>query len=61
VHGETGFLLEPSADAFAERMVWLAEHPNAVHRMGAMARARATAFSWDAFVRRLDDYVETLA
>ncbi len=61
VHGETGFLLEPSAETFAERMLWLAEHPDAVHRMGAMARSRATLFSWDAFVRRLDDYVETLA
>jgi glycosyltransferase involved in cell wall biosynthesis len=61
VHGETGFLLEPTPEAFAGQMLWLSQHPEVLRRMGVAARARATAFSWDAFVRRLDDYVETLA
>jgi len=61
VHGETGFLLEPTPEAFARQMVWLSQHPDVLRRMSVAARARASAFSWDAFVRRLDDYVETLA
>jgi len=60
IDGETGFLLEPSPGAFADRMLWLAEHPEALERMGAAAARRAAEFSWDTFVRRLDDCIETL-
>ena len=58
VDGETGFLLEPSAAAFATRMTWLVEHPEEARRMGVAAVARAKRYSWDAFVKRLDDYLE---
>ena len=58
--GETGFLLEPAPDAFAERMRWLAERPDEVRRLGRSAAQRARRYSWDAFVRRLDDYLDTL-
>jgi len=58
VDGETGFLLEPSAAAFATKMSWLVEHSEEARRMGVAAVARAKRYSWDAFVQRLDDYVE---
>jgi len=60
VDGETGFLLDPTPEAFAERMTWLADRPEAVRRMGAAGTERAKAFSWDAFVRRLDDCIDAL-
>jgi glycosyltransferase involved in cell wall biosynthesis len=56
--GETGFLLDPTPEAFAAKMTWLVEHPEETGRMGAAAATRAKQYSWDAFVQRLDDYVE---
>src|SRR5439155_1765393 len=41
VDGETGFLLEPSAAAFATKMTWLVEHSEEARRMGVAAVARA--------------------
>ncbi len=58
VDSETGFLLEPSAAAFATKMTWLVEHPEEARRMGGAAVARVKRYSWDAFVQRLDDYIE---
>lgn len=58
--GETGFLLEPIPDAFAERMRWLAERPEAVRRLGRSGTERARRYSWEAFIGRLDDYLDTL-
>ena len=58
--GETGFLLEPVPDAFAERMRWLAERPDEVRRLGRSATQRAGRYSWEAFVQRLDDYLDSI-
>ena len=58
--GETGFLLDPTPAAFAARMVWLADNPEALRRMGVAAARRAGEFSWDTFVRRMDDCIESL-
>lgn len=58
--GKTGFLLEPLPEAFAERMRWLAARPDEVRRLGLAGAERARQYSWDAFVARLDDYVDTL-
>jgi glycosyltransferase involved in cell wall biosynthesis len=55
--GQTGFLLDPRPEAFADRMTWLAEHPDAARGMGARGAARVRTYSWDAFVGRLDDYI----
>jgi glycosyltransferase involved in cell wall biosynthesis len=59
VDGETGFLLEPTAAAFAERMRWLAERPEELRRFGQAAAQRARQYSWTAFVERLDDYIDS--
>lgn len=56
--GKTGFLLDPTPSAFAQRMAWLVDHPEAARRMGAAGVERVRALSWDAFVSRLDDYFE---
>jgi glycosyltransferase involved in cell wall biosynthesis len=56
--GRTGFLLPPEPGAFAAKMTWLVEHADEAASMGAAAATRAQQYSWDAFVRRLDDYVE---
>jgi len=59
IDGGTGFLLEPTAAAFATRLDWLASHPGDVERLGRAAASRAAAYSWDGFVGRLDDYFES--
>ena len=56
--GETGALLDPTPRAFAEQMAHLADHPEEINRMGSKALARAALFSWETFVRRLDEYIE---
>ncbi len=58
VHGETGFLLDPTPEAFAAKLDWLARHPAETERLGRRAAERAAGFSWDRFVTRLDDYFE---
>lgn len=58
VDGKTGYLLPPDPGAFAARMHGLAADPSGALAMGRAAAERAREFSWEAFVRRLDDYVE---
>jgi alpha-1,3/alpha-1,6-mannosyltransferase len=55
VDGETGFLVEPTADAFAAGIGRLASDPALADRMGAAGRARAVRlFSRSAFGARID-------
>jgi len=61
VDGETGYLLEPTAAAFASAMQRLAAHPALGERLGQCAAERVRRFSWEEFVRRLDDYIEEIA
>ena len=58
VHEETGYLLEPVAAAFAGAMRRLAADPALGERLGRAGAARARRFSWEAFVTRLDDYLD---
>ena len=58
VDGETGYLLEPTPAAFARAMASLAAPSGLAERLGRQAAERAKRFSWDRFVKRLDDYVE---
>lgn len=42
INGENGFLVEPKNEAaLAEKMLWLLEHPGAVHEMGRKGREYA--------------------
>jgi glycosyltransferase involved in cell wall biosynthesis len=60
-HGETGFLCPAEPAAFADAMAKLVDEPERAASMGAAARRHVARFSWEAFVDRIDDYVETLA
>ena len=43
---------------YPEKMAYLADHPEEIRRMGRKAVERAGLFSWDSFVKRLDEYIE---
>jgi len=59
--GVQGFLVEPTAEAFAERMAALAADPDRTRAMGRAGMARARLFSWEQFVSRVDGIVDELA
>lgn len=55
VHEETGFLCEPTPEAFAAAMARFVKDPNLAGRMGAKGRQRVRDhFSRDAFARSLE-------
>jgi glycosyltransferase involved in cell wall biosynthesis len=57
---QTGFLEPPDPSSFARRMHELASDPLLAREMGRAGRARARLFSWDHYVRRIDDVLEQL-
>ena len=61
VDGETGYRLPPEAAAFSRAMETLADDGALVRSMGAQGAVHARRFSWDAFCRTLDDYLEASA
>jgi glycosyltransferase involved in cell wall biosynthesis len=60
VRGETGWLVAPTAEAFADAMgaAMRNERPDQIRRA---ARARASAYTWDRFVDRVDAVMEQVA
>jgi len=54
----TGFLEQDDPQAFARRMVELANDPALARRLGTAAAERARLYTWDAFVAGLDDAVD---
>lgn len=61
VDGKTGFLCEPTAEAFGDKMVYLYENPEKSVEMGQTGREHVIAnFSFEAFTRKLNDIVEGL-
>lgn len=60
VHGETGFLVEPTPAAFADAMELLADDPERVRGMGARARIHVRKFEWSNFCSQLDSALEQL-
>ena len=61
IHEETGFLCPADSGAFAPEMANLVADPDRAFAMGMAGRQRAAAFTWEPFVRRIDDYVDSLA
>lgn len=61
VHGKTGWLLPPTARAFANQMQAVQAMPADLGRMRAACRAWASQFDWDSFVTRVDDIMEQVA
>ena len=58
LHRETGFLLEPTPDIFAQTMFELSQDPQLPLKIGRAGRERARMFDWEGFVNRFDDLVE---
>lgn len=62
LHGETGWLLPNDPQAFAWQMHAVAAsavgRPSELLRMGQLCRVRASEFTWDRFVARLDEVME---
>jgi glycosyltransferase involved in cell wall biosynthesis len=60
VDGVTGYLVDPTPEAFAGAMERLADDPELVRRLGAAARPRAELFDWARFAEKLDRQVDQL-
>jgi glycosyltransferase involved in cell wall biosynthesis len=60
VDGVTGYLVDPTPEAFAGAMERLADDPELVRRLGAAARPRAELFDWARFAENLDRQVDQL-
>lgn len=65
LHGETGWLLPNDSDAFAWQMHAVAAsatgRPSELLRMGEACRRRASEFTWERFVQRLDEVMVGVA
>jgi glycosyltransferase involved in cell wall biosynthesis len=61
VDGVTGWLLPPTAEAFAARMRDVLGEPAAVTAMRPAARRRSEEFGWQRLTDRVDDVMEQLA
>ncbi len=61
LHGRTGFLEANNPDAFAARMVQLADDPELAERLGIAGMERVRHFTWDVFVEGIDRMVDELA
>jgi len=61
VHGETGFLVEPSKQAFSSALETLADNPALVKNIGAAGRQHAKRFDWATFTGPLDDFIDKVA
>jgi len=53
VHGKSGLVVEPRADAIAEALQKLLESPAEVRRMGYAGKLRTSHMRWDTVVERL--------
>ncbi|MHB9029584.1 MAG: glycosyltransferase family 4 protein [Candidatus Latescibacterota bacterium] len=58
IDSETGFLVSPRPDDFAEAMGRLASDPLMTRRMGEKARENARQYDWKYFVNRIDSVLE---
>jgi glycosyltransferase involved in cell wall biosynthesis len=55
---ETGWLLPPDVDAFADHMARFVQGGSWLARMRRAARVQAERYSWEDFVARVDDVME---
>ena len=59
--GKTGFLCDPTAEAFAHKMLYFVNQPSAKLNLGKTANEHVhSKFSFDAFSSELDDIINTL-
>lgn len=55
---ETGWLLNPDPDEWANILQWISCHENDVKKMGIAARKHAEKFDWRVFASGIDDALE---
>lgn len=61
-HGHTGFLLEPEdEEGWVHAIRTLATQPNLMHTMGRNGHVYVQQFTWEKFVRQVDDALEQWA
>ena len=61
VDGKTGFLCDPTPEAFAQQMLYFVQNPGASREMGEAARDHVIEnFSFEAFTHKLDSIVVKL-
>lgn len=61
VDGQTGFLVEPTPEAIAQKASLLVENPEFARELGARGRERAARFSWDHFATAFERVLEEAA
>lgn len=61
LHGQTGWLVTASPEAFADRIADVLDAGDALASMRVAAIRRAGDFGWDAFTRRVDDVMSEVA
>jgi glycosyltransferase involved in cell wall biosynthesis len=60
LHKKTGFLLPNDAGEWAGAMLYLARNPEKASELGRKGVARAKEFSWEKFVKAVDEKLEEL-
>lgn len=60
VDGKTGYLVDPTPEAFARAMGRLAQNEQLVRKMGRTARQNVLRYDWSPFVSRLDQVLEDI-
>ena len=58
VNGETGYLVEPVPETFADRMRLLSDDSDLVRRIGQTARGHVLQYDWSGFVEKFDNALE---
>jgi glycosyltransferase involved in cell wall biosynthesis len=60
IDGVSGYLLPGEADAFCSAMEKLIDAPDEARRLGQGGIAQGRRYTWDAFVERIDAYLDKL-
>jgi glycosyltransferase involved in cell wall biosynthesis len=59
IHSETGWLLEPSPQAWASVLNWASGHIEQIREMGQYAREHSKKYDWSSFVNGVDNAIES--
>ncbi|RGP36348.1 glycosyltransferase [Pseudotabrizicola alkalilacus] len=60
IHGQTGFLVEPQPQPFAEAMLRLDQNPDLARAMGLRGQDRVSLFTWENFIAVFDDEIDRI-
>ena len=60
INGQTGFLVEPEPQPFADAMLQLDKDPDLARAMGLRGQDRVTLFTWESFIAVFDDEIDRI-